>query len=58
MSINWAAEESQFEFVVAIIYVVITISHAYIINHNESYLARCQLSHMCVLSHLRHGTIL
>lgn len=36
VSINWAAEESQqFKVVIAIIYVIISILHAYIINQNE-----------------------
>ena len=33
VSINWGTEEfQQFVFVIAIIYVVLTILHAYIIN--------------------------
>lgn len=36
VSINWGAQESQpFEFVTAIIYAIITILHACIINQNE-----------------------
>ena len=36
VSINWGAGESQqFEFVIAIIYAIMTILHACIINQNE-----------------------
>lgn len=51
-SINWAAEESQLEFVIAIIYVLITRLHAYIINQNEQLSGKVSaVPHVCITSH-------
>lgn len=48
---NWAAEESQFEFVIAIICVVITMLHAYIINPNEQLSGKVPaVPRMCIKS--------
>lgn len=50
VSINWVAEESQqFEFVIAVIYVIIAIWHANI-NQNEQLSGNVSLSPVCVLS--------
>lgn len=52
VSINWAAEESQLEPVIAIIYVLITRSHAYIINQNERLPGKVSaVPQVCITSH-------